>query len=490
MTTGENYSHSDTLPLGKLESNQLLALAIETAKSLSWPLGKITATGFEAFPHFQGKPGYEIFTFQIANGIGSLYCTGDGLGNMSSGEINKANINLFIQQFHTLRESTDDEWINERSDYWMEVIRELKDGKQNSSGSDGSPLQTFIDMFVPEKQYFVTPILVILNVLIFVIMVLSGVDFFSPDTESLLRWGANNRMLTLDGQAWRLLSACFIHIGFLHLVMNMYALIFIGALLEPFLNRSYFLIAYLISGLMASTVSMAWHSNVAGAGASGAIFGMYGVFLALLSTNLVEKNSRKELLVSIGIFIGYNLLFGLKSGVDNAAHVGGLFTGFFIGRSYVPSLRKPAQGQLKTRTLALNIIVGLGIVFSVYYTLPNTYKVYDLKMKAFTENETRALQFYHLPDSASKEILLRTLNDSGIYYWNENLVLLDQISQLKLPGEYQSRNDLLQKYCRLRLNTYRLLYQQINEGHTQSVDSINWYYKAIDSLFSSMQQQP
>ena len=66
------------------------------------------------------------------------------------------------------------------------------------------------------------------------------------------------------------------------------------------------------------------------AGASGAIFGIYGVFLALLLTNIIDVVQRKALLLSIGVFVAYNLLNGLREGIDNAAHVGGLAAG---GRS-------------------------------------------------------------------------------------------------------------------------------------------------------------
>jgi rhomboid protease GluP len=110
-------------------------------------------------------------------------------------------------------------------------------------------------------------------------------------------------------------------------------LLYIGLLLEPYLGKTRFLTAYLISGIAASMTSLWWNDLTISAGASGAIFGMYGVFLALLSTNLLDKSVKKVLFTSIAVFAGYNILNGLKSnsGIDNAAHIGGLISGLIIG---------------------------------------------------------------------------------------------------------------------------------------------------------------
>ncbi len=72
-----------------------------------------------------------------------------------------------------------------------------------------------------------------------------------------------------------------------------------------------------------------------------AFFGLYGVFIALLMTDLIHKDVRKSLLSSMGIFVVYNLVYGLKGGVDNAAHIGGLVSGLLIGFATYLALRKP-----------------------------------------------------------------------------------------------------------------------------------------------------
>lgn len=281
----------------------------------------------------------------------------------------------------------------------------LNQPEQDSQGKN------FLSMFVPTKGYFFTPILVDINIAIYVMMVVSGVHFMQPDSESLIAWGANFRPVTLEGQWWRLLTSCFIHIGIIHILMNMYALIFIGNLLEPQLGRIRYLSAYLLSGIGGSVASLYWHELTVSAGASGAIFGMYGLFLAMLTTNLIEESARKELLSSILLFVGYNLLNGLRGGIDNAAHIGGLVTGMVIGYSFYPSLTKPQEPNLKYLTVALLTVLVVSTSFLVYKQTPNDIRQYEENMKKFISLETQALEVYHKDGTTTNAELLIAIQE-------------------------------------------------------------------------------
>src|SRR5689334_15201366 len=155
---------------------------------------------------------------------------------------------------------------------------------------------TWWSLFVPTKRLYFTPLIVDINIVLFIAMVVLNGDFetlMSPKSDVLIQWGANYKPLTLNGEWWRLFTSMFEHIGIMHLVMNMYALLFVGILLEPKLGKALFIVAYIVTGVMSGIVSLWWHDTLLGAGASGAIFGMYGVFLALLTTNFIEKTQRK-----------------------------------------------------------------------------------------------------------------------------------------------------------------------------------------------------
>ncbi|RYY33060.1 MAG: rhomboid family intramembrane serine protease [Sphingobacteriaceae bacterium] len=203
-------------------------------------------------------------------------------------------------------------------------------------------------------------IIIALNVLMFILMVFCGLGFVTFKGTDLLQWGANFRPAIIAGQYWRLATNVFLHGGLMHLLFNMYGLLFIGIFLEPLLGTGKFAAIYLLTGIMASLASVGWHTDTVSVGASGAIFGMYGVFLALLTTNLFPKGFKKSFLLSTSVFVGFNLLYGLTGGIDNAAHIGGLLTGIICGYALYPSLKNTAdrvQAGDETQQL-LNDITG------------------------------------------------------------------------------------------------------------------------------------
>lgn len=196
---------------------------------------------------------------------------------------------------------------------------------------------------IPKKGFFATPVIIWLNVLVFLAMVVAGLGFVDFSAGDLLSWGGNYGPITTNGQWWRLLTAIFLHAGLLHLLLNMYGLLFVGLFLEPVLGEWRFAIVYLGTGLVASFASIEVHSAVVSVGASGAIFGMYGVFLACLITGVFPPGMKKAFLLSTLIFVGANLLMGLSGTTDNAAHIGGLVAGFLIGFFLSGSLKSKPE---------------------------------------------------------------------------------------------------------------------------------------------------
>ncbi|MDJ1500688.1 rhomboid family intramembrane serine protease [Xanthocytophaga agilis] len=214
---------------------------------------------------------------------------------------------------------------------------------ERSLPPEENELKEIFDLFIPTTDYFVTPILINLNLLVFIVMVCSGLGFISFKGPDLLQWGGNFRPLTTTGEWWRLVTCMFLHGGLMHILANMMGLLFVGIFLEPVLGRTKFLIAYLLTGILASCVSLWWYEATVSVGASGAIFGLYGVFLALLLLKVFPAEFGKVFLVSTLIFIGYNLLIGIMGGVDNAAHIGGLVSGLLLGLAFYPAIKKEME---------------------------------------------------------------------------------------------------------------------------------------------------
>lgn len=199
-------------------------------------------------------------------------------------------------------------------------------------------------------NYQLTPCLLYLNLLVFVIMALSSWQWLWFDNATLVRFGGNFGPLTLSGQWWRLLSAVFVHAGLLHFLFNQMVLTQVGQFLEPLLGPWRMLALYLCTGLLASLTSLIWHLDapVISIGASGAIFGLYGFFTRLLLSNLFSRRFRDAFLKGTLVFIGLNLAIGLLGFIDNAAHLGGLISGLLLGQLSLGRLkRRLRQGANK-----------------------------------------------------------------------------------------------------------------------------------------------
>lgn len=223
------------------------------------------------------------------------------------------------------------------------------------------PSESFLSLLIPQKGYMGTAVLIYANILIFILMAVDGAGVFSPKGTELLRWGANFGPLTLTGDVWRAFTCNFIHVGVFHLIMNMYALIFIGLWLEPMIGTKRMLLSYILTGLCSAAAGLFMHGEQISAGASGAIFGLYGIVPAFLLAHRVEKEQRRALLISIPVFIGYNLLNGINDNIDNAGHVGGLLSGFLLGCAYAFACK-----QEKRKTQKLIAVAGEAGIFLLF----------------------------------------------------------------------------------------------------------------------------
>ncbi len=188
-------------------------------------------------------------------------------------------------------------------------------------------------LFIPSRRFLATPLLLDLNLLVFGLMVLSGVSASDPTGHQLVRWGSNVSGLTLHGQPWRLLSCLFVHAGLSHLLLNMFSLWLLGLLVEDRVGPLRLLLVYLACGVGGGLASLWWHTDgINSVGASGAIFGLYGLLLALLIGKklVLDKSDRRAMLGLVLYLVFSNLLSGLTGNIDNAAHLGGLATGLLL----------------------------------------------------------------------------------------------------------------------------------------------------------------
>ncbi|MFT8491781.1 MAG: rhomboid family intramembrane serine protease [Liquorilactobacillus satsumensis] len=206
------------------------------------------------------------------------------------------------------------------------------------------------------RKPVVTYALLAVNVFIFLLMTLLG---GSQQISILVAFGAKVNSLILAGQWWRLVTPMFLHIGFEHLILNMVTLYFIGSQLELILGHGRFLLVYFISGIMGNIASFAFNPNALSAGASTALFGLFGVFL-MMGESFWENTYIRLMARQFLLLVGINIIFGFFGNVDLAGHLVGLFGGFLAG--YCVGVPAVGRVPLVKRVLSLVTLLILCVL--------------------------------------------------------------------------------------------------------------------------------
>lgn len=185
----------------------------------------------------------------------------------------------------------------------------------------------FNDVF-SQKRIIFTNVISLICLVMYIIVGIYGNNIFNFSVNVLAKFGANNILLVKNGEIWRLITCSFLHVGFIHFLLNMYSLRVIGPSVEGLIGKGKFVFIYLLSALSASLMSLVFmDSNIVSVGASGAIFGLMGALLYFgYHYRLYLNDAIKTQIIPLIVF---NLLIGFMiSGIDNGAHIGGLIGGY------------------------------------------------------------------------------------------------------------------------------------------------------------------
>lgn len=182
-----------------------------------------------------------------------------------------------------------------------------------------------------KKTSGMTVLLAGANVIVFLILSMQGM---TEDAEFMLHHGAMYVPYVAEGgEYYRLFTCMFLHFGFDHLMNNMIVLLIVGWNLELTVGKIRYLVIYIASGLCGNIISAVWDIRIGeyavSAGASGAVFGLIGALLYVALRNRGQSGgiSGRRLIFMILLMLYYGFS---SAGVDNAAHVGGLLSGFFF----------------------------------------------------------------------------------------------------------------------------------------------------------------
>lgn len=177
-----------------------------------------------------------------------------------------------------------------------------------------------------DKKYPVTSSLLLLTTGVFLSMLLvRGFNYESVQTVYDFGGVIGAEIQVDPSQSWRLLAAMFVHIGLQHFVLNMVTLYFIGRIAEDLFGSKAFLALYILSGLMGNLFVMIFSPEVVAAGASTALFGIFG---AIASLRFIARSPYIQYLSqSYTSLILINILFSFMPGISLAGHLGGLVGG-------------------------------------------------------------------------------------------------------------------------------------------------------------------
>jgi membrane associated rhomboid family serine protease len=199
----------------------------------------------------------------------------------------------------------------------------------------------------------VTLTLIGINVAVFIITTASGASILNGRGGSTIyQHFALVPVQVAHGQWWRLLTSAFLHYGIFHIGFNMYALYVIGPPLEAALGRLRFATLYVVAGVGGAVLSMAF-GNIfeQAAGASGAIYGLFGAFYVVARHRNVSTNG-------IVITIVINLIFTFSgiANIDWHAHVGGIITGALVAVIYAAA-PAPRRNQLQAAGVVALVVL-------------------------------------------------------------------------------------------------------------------------------------
>lgn len=361
-------------------------------------------------------------------------------------------------------------------------------------GGEGRPLPLSLPAAPPELErawvfqqtlheitprVFVTYALVLANGLVFALMLLNGVHPLTPQIADLIRWGANLGVRVSHGDWWRLLTCMFIHIGVIHIACNMWVLWDVGPLVERLVGNIGFAVLYFVSGMVGSLVSAWWKPGVVSAGASGAVFGVFGALLSfvVMRRESIPHHVLHPLRNSVFAFLGFNLLYGwFQTGIDVAAHLGGLAGGFACGLILSQPVSQESLSGRRWRNL-VTAAAGLAGVVAGTWAMQGRFVDADSVGRAFEKAEQEVLgAFNHAIEQVrtqqmTDDELATKLERELIPKWRAARESLGQLKQA--PGV---RHDIVTdfiRYAELRENGWETMVRAIRRHDPKLFEEAN-----------------
>ncbi len=322
-----------------------------------------------------------------------------------------------------------------------------------------------------------TVALVCINIAVFAVMLFHGGGFWHSPNDVQLAWGAGFGPATKDGQWWRLGSAMFLHFGLVHLVMNMGALFEAGRLVERLYGTLRFAVVYAVSGLTGNLLSLIVQGDQAvSGGASGAVFGVYGALLACLwrERRQVAPVEFRWIFGGAAVFAAATISLGLfVTGIDNAAHIGGLLSGALIGVVLARPLSAGSPNCRRNRWAAfgvhaLVVIALLRLIPAPSYSWQEEQHARE-EIRHFLDEDKRIMERWQIIINKTRQLgasfdqLAGQIEADVASEYRQNF---EQLSALPLDPAAPSTTtvEVLRKYAQLRGDASQLLAEALRDN--------------------------
>lgn len=183
------------------------------------------------------------------------------------------------------------------------------------------------------KKYMPTYIIIAVNMVVYVFTSILSWNFVEMDYRVVCQYGQFN-LLVFNGWYWQLFTSMFVHVNIVHLMGNMIFLLIFGFRAEGLFKIQEYLAVYFGSGLAGNLLTLLFGPDMISAGASGAIFGLFG------ACTIFVRQEFGQSIISVLIYSFFLLMMSTGPNVNNLAHLGGLVVGLLIGYFLAEKRRK------------------------------------------------------------------------------------------------------------------------------------------------------
>jgi rhomboid protease GluP len=316
----------------------------------------------------------------------------------------------------------------------------------------------------------VTLALVALNAGVFISM-LFGAGAIA-DQGTLVAWGGNVGPRTSNGEWWRLVTAMFVHSGFWHLAADLAGLVQLGIMVERLVGHLAFAALYLAAGVFASLVTLFVFPLAVSVGATGAIFGVYGLLIASMilgiahrSTVTIRLSAMKRMAPAAAVFMLYAVVTSRQDGAELAGLLTGLVCGLVLARGL--GERKPPARRV---VAAVAVMLAIAVASAVPLRGMCDARPEIARVIAFEDRTARAYQIavdqFKL-GAINAEALARVIDRTIV---PELQAVLTRVKSLeRVPQVQQSLVSGAEEYLRLRDQSWRLRAEGLHKASMRTL---------------------